>query len=499
MRNKYIGKVSFCQPVLIFFVLFLPLVFTAQIRAVELTLDDALDIALNRTPRGGIIKGNMEVAEQQYNAKKINFYLPAISINGSLPAYAEDESYRFFGGATEKSLYKTRDLGFQSFIKLEQSLLTGGDLEITANLTKNDERYPLTSVQGGVIDEKNQQGYFNFNYKQPLLKPSQSKYDLNNLKDDREIARYTKIEAEGTLKTEVAEAFMGILKSRLNLEITTNKTEKARLQVEKDSAKFSDGVLSEEDFLESRSVLLDAELEKFEAEMSASEKNRELAQLLDIDPSKTIDPLEPVISEHYEENQCQALINNWENSVSIKSAEHQYYKSKREADYSAGSHGLTGDLTANYSFGRGTIKREVDSEQLPDDDINTNSWGVSLNFTFPIWDGGSSGASIKAARFQADQARLEYESKEKSAKAEIINLVNSLNVSYRRLGIIEKQIELADNRLNIADSRFKDGQISSLEFLENKIFYLETKDKYLEELKNYFTNRLKLESKFVNL
>ena len=89
--------------------------------------------------------------------------------------------------------------------------------------------------------------------------------------------------------------------------------------------------------------------------------------------------------------------------MGIKKAEHQYYKSKREADYSAGSHGLTGDLTANYSFGRGIIEREVDEIQLPDDDINTNSWGVSLNFTYPIWDGGSSGAAVKAARFQSDQ------------------------------------------------------------------------------------------------
>ncbi|MBN1211657.1 MAG: TolC family protein [candidate division Zixibacteria bacterium] len=499
MKKKYIGKVSFYQPALIFFVLFFMLVGTAQIRAVELTLDDALDIALNRTPRGGIIKGNLEVAEQQYNAKRINFYLPKISINGSIPSYSEDESYRFFGGSNQKSLFKTRNVDFNSFIKLEQSFLIGGDLEITANLVRKDEQYPNTDTVGGIYDEYNRQGYFNFTYKQPLLKPSQSKYDLKNLKDDQEIALYTKIEDEGTLRSEVTEAFMGILQSRLNLEITTNKTEKARLQVQIDSAKFADGVLSEEGFLESRSALLDAELEKFEAETSASEKNRELTQLLDIDPSKTVDPVEPVISEHYNEDQCQALINNWENSVGIKKAEHQYYKSKREADYSAGSHGLTGDLTANYSFGNEKITKELDGIKEGIESIKPSSWGVALNFTIPLWDGGSSGAAVRAARFQADQARLEYESKEKSAKAEIINLVNSINVSFRRLKIIEKQIELADNKLSIADSRFKDGQISSLEFLENRIFYLETKDKYLEELKNYLTNRLKLESKFINL
>jgi len=498
MKNSYVKNLYVGQSGLGFFILILIFVAVSSVNAVEMTLDDALNVALNKTPRGGIIKGNLEVAQQQYNAKKINFYLPSISINGSLPSYSEDESYRFFGGATEKSLYKTRDLGFNSFIRLEQSLLTGGDLEVTANLTKNDERYPLTSEAGVFIDENNEQGYFNFSYKQPLLKPSDSKYELKNLKDDREIAFYTKMQDEGELRNEVTTAYMGILRTRLQLEISSEKVEQARLQVEIDSAKFIDGVISEEDFLENKAALLDAELESFEAETSTNEKNRELAQLLDIDPSKTIDPVEPTIFENINERRGQRMIENWENCVAIKIAEHQYYKSKREADYSAGSHGLTGDLTANYSFGRGTIKRDIDGTDVGDDDINTNSWGVSLNFTYPIWDGGSSGASVKAARFQSDQARLEFESKEKSAKAEIINLVNGLDVSYRRLEIIKKQIDLADIKLKIAESRFQDGQISQVEFLGNKIFYLETKDRYLEELEKYLTNRFDLESKFIS-
>jgi hypothetical protein len=42
----------------------------------KLTLEDAVDIALNRTSRGEMIRGNLEVAELNYFARKINFYLP---------------------------------------------------------------------------------------------------------------------------------------------------------------------------------------------------------------------------------------------------------------------------------------------------------------------------------------------------------------------------------------------------------------------------------------
>ncbi|MDH3938793.1 MAG: hypothetical protein OEV68_15830, partial [candidate division Zixibacteria bacterium] len=59
------------------------LMFVPSASAEVLTLDEAIDIAVNRTGRGGIIEGNFEVAEQQYFAEKIGFYLPEISINAT--------------------------------------------------------------------------------------------------------------------------------------------------------------------------------------------------------------------------------------------------------------------------------------------------------------------------------------------------------------------------------------------------------------------------------
>ena len=467
----------------------------ARLQAREITLNQALDMALNHSSRGDIIKGRLEVAEQNYQAKKINFYLPEISLNGSLPSYNEDESYRFFGGASEKSLFKTRTLGLDSYIGLKQSLVTGGDLQIRANLTASDERYPNTST-GAFVYEDNRQGYFDFSYAQPLLKPSQSKYDLNNRRDDRELAKMTKIEDEAALKKEVTEAYVGLLRARLALDVAENNAKKAVLQYDIDSSKFADGIIAEEDFLESASGKLDAQLEQFEAETAVDEKRRELALLLDISVTEPIETVEPEVKNHPDSSQRTEYESEWEESVAISKAQYQLDKSERAADYAAGSHGLTGDLALEYSFGRGRINRDIEDLNFKEN-INTNSWGISLNLTYPIWDGGASSASVKAARFEADQARLEYQKAKQTAQADIANLVNRLNVSYRRLDIVRKQIELAENRLRIADSRLKDGQISELTWIENKVFYLETRDKYLEELTNYLTSRIELEGKFI--
>ena len=469
--------------------------------AAELTLEQALNRAVNRTARGSIIDGRLEVAEQNYQARRTNFYFPEFSINGALPAYNADQSYRFFGGFDNKQLIQTTDLGFRSFIEAKQSLITGGDLRITANLTANEQEYPtqrfrvVDSTQVLVdITERERQGFFAFSLNQPLLQPSEAKHDLHNKQDDLRLAELKQIEDEAALRTEVIEAYMGVVRLDLVERLSQDKLRSALLQAEIDSSKFADGIISEEEYLSSKSAYLDAELELFEAETSAKEQRRQLAMLLDYDPEEPLTTQPPEVTDAFTEAEGQAYINQWESSLKISRAKYQYSKSARQADYTASSHGLNGDLSVNYSFGRGTIE----TDDQPDNDINTNNWGIALNFSYPIWDGGASSSAVQAAKLEAEQSRLEYVAAEKSAKADIINLVNRLNVSYRRLQIVRQQIDLAENRLNIAQSRLDDGQISELTFLESRISYFETRDKYLEELKTYLLNKTELEGTFIN-
>lgn len=478
-----------------FIVTLLLLIIPGLLFSKTVTLDEAIDIALHKTARGSMVKGNLEVAEQNYFANKINFYLPEISINGSVPAYTVDESYRFFGGATDKQLYKTRDLSYRSFIQMNQSLLTGGDVVITANLLTAENRYPNTRPDvpvGTFIDENTRRGYFTFGYTQPLLKPSDSKYDLKNSRDDLEIARLIQIEEVTKLKKEVIEAYLGLVRASIKNELNTSRYNSTRLQAEIDSLKYLDGVISEEDWLISKSEALDAELSMFEAGTEADEKLKELYILLDWNDNETLETAEPADIAHFNDNIKSQVMSAWGNSVPILKAEYQYAKSQREADYKSSGHGLTGDFQASYSTGQGKVERDG-----IEDDIDTQGWEVSLNFSFPIWDGGAASAAVKSARLQAEQSRLEYEQSKQTARADIVNLVNQIDISYRRLDIMRKQIELAQNRLDIARSRFDDGQISEITLLESEADYLESRDKYLEELSHYLLDRTELTGKYV--
>lgn len=458
----------------------------------ELTLDDAIALAVNHSSRAEIIKGNLEVAERNYFAKRVNFYVPEITINGNLPAVSANESFRFFGGLSRKQLVKTTDFDFTGNLQLKQSLISGGELRIRGNLLNNDAKYPLSSNLDVTVKQNTFQGDIDLEFQQPFLKPSDAKNDLSDKKDDLEIARMTQLEEVAGLKKEVTEAYFGVLQLLLKSELTRDKLESARLKVEVDSVKLEDGVISEEAWLESASARLDAELEQFDIDNQHQEKNRELAILLDFDASEEITLSAPMISQHLGDKKKKMLIERWEESVDVQKSQYEYRKEQRAADYAASAHGLNGDLTAKYSLGRG----KVITEGQEDDNIKINSWELSLNFTYPIWDGGASGAAVQAARLSEDKARIEYERARRSAQAQIVNLINRLDVSFRKLGLLNQQIELAKSKLDIAKFRLDDGQVSMITYLESKIDHLEAKDKYLEELKNYLLDKIALEGKY---
>ena len=458
----------------------------------ELTLDEAIALAVTRTSRAEIIRGNLEVAEKNYFAERVNFYLPEISINGNVPAFSVNESFRFYGGLSRKQLVKTTDFDFTGNIQLRQSLISGGELTIRGNLLSSDARYPLWSDLDVTVEQTTREGYFNFEFEHPLLKPSDAMNDLNNKKDDLEIARLAELEEVAALKKEVTEAYFGVLQLSLKEELARDKLGSARLKADVDSVKLQDGIISEEDWLESASARLDAELEQFDIDNQRQEKNRELAILLDFEASEAILSAPPEITQHLDESEKKMLTKQWEESVDVRKAHHEYRKEQRAADYAASSHGLNGNLAAKYSLGRGKVK----TEGMDDDNIKANSWEVSLNFTYPIWDGGASGAAVKAARLEEEKAKIEYERSKRSARAQIVNLINRLDVSYRKLDVLNKQIELAKSKLDIAKFRLDDGQISRIIYLESKIDHLEAKDKYLEELKNYLLDKIALEGKY---
>ena len=133
------------------------LFFPVLVKSEKISLEQALARAVRKTARGAIIDGNLEVSQQKYFAEKINYYLPEISINGSVPSYKVTNEYSRLPASEEKANREVKRLSFNSDITLTQNLITGGNLSFTTVLTNSDNRESLLS---GVEDDKWKFGTF---------------------------------------------------------------------------------------------------------------------------------------------------------------------------------------------------------------------------------------------------------------------------------------------------------------------------------------------------
>jgi outer membrane protein TolC len=460
-----------------------------------LTLEGAVERALGRTSRARLIRGDEEIAKETYHAKRLNFYLPTISINGATPSYETDQSYRFFGGSSRKQLYKTTDFGVTSFIKLEQDLVTGGALTMTANLASTQNKYPDTSpsaIAGTFLDERSRRGFFDFILEQPILRPSAARHDLHTAGSDKELAALTRADEEARLETEVKGAYLDVLLAEVDERWRATLHEQAEQQAEIDSTKWQDGVISKDAWLASALERLDAELAHRASEGTLAEKRRQLALLVDADPSTIFELQEPGTGAPIDPAQFEAWTAGWERASNVRRAEIDAEKARRNASYAAAGRGLTGDLRASYSSGQG----EVRLEGQPDESIDTEGWAVALNVSYPLWDGGASGAASRAEAISAARADLELSRARQEARSTILRLVNEVSVGYRRLEIHRTQIELAGEGVAIAESRRAEGRLSDIGYLEAEAKLLETRSTYLTELKTYLANRGTLEGQF---
>jgi len=461
----------------------------------ELTLDAALEAALGRTSRARILRGDEDIAKETYYARRLNFYLPTISINGATPSYETDQSYRFFGGSSRKQLYKTTDFGVTSFIRLQQNLITGGSLTATANLASTKNKYPDTSPQadpGSFLDERSRRGYFDFILEQPILKPSSAKHELRSAESSMRVASITRFDEETALRKEVIEAYLGVLLAEVDESWRATQREKADRQAVIDSTKWQDGVIAKDDWLISQLGRLDAELLHRSSIGQLAERRRALSLLVDADPTQRIAVVEPAVGLPIPAEQLAAWAEEWEQTSIVRRAEIEAERARREAVYTAAGRGLTGNVRARYSSGQG----EVRLEGQPDEPIDTEGWAVSLDVSYPLWDGGASSAVARAAEFSEARADLELVRAKQDARSTILHLVNDVAVGYRRLEIQRNQIELAEEGVAIAESRRADGRISDVGFLAAQATLLETRTTYLTELRTYLSKKVELEGAF---
>ncbi|MCP4568266.1 MAG: TolC family protein [FCB group bacterium] len=483
------------------------LLFLSTAAAAEtITLKQTLDKLITNTTRGRLIAGQREVSQAKFRAERVGYFLPEISLNASGPTYQESEDYDTYPGFFDPIFFKRTNVFGGGNLRLKQKIITGGDLTFETQLNLRNDEYPNALYVDEVINDtltirklvgfstatdKRRLGNFYLQFSQPLFQTSSSRSAYREARDNLSKADIEWQVNRADLRKEGITAFFDLLTAEVDQEEAENNSQLANYNAKWDSVKFDDGVINEEAWIECKSERLEKKLGFFDAQATFEEKQNEFSHLLDLaggsSPELEIPPT-PMLPDI---NREKWLLENASKSSEAALAHVNMDIAERELSKTQTNAGINGTLNASYAVGRGTVTRTADEEV--EDKINTKDWRVSVDFNYPIWDGGASGANVHSMELAYETARLEYVSAERSARSKMTILLRRLEINHSKLSLLEQELDLAETKLEDAKDRHLQGLISDGTLLENKVYYLEAQKNRLTTLKDYYLDLAELE------
>lgn len=445
----------------------------------RLTLDDAILMARTRSLDAAVALDELRAAYWQYRSYRANL-LPEVKISGTAPYLSRSySSYQNSDGTY--TFVRNNYLESNGRISVLQNLwFTGGSISLNSSLNylntlsgSGNKRYMITPVS--------------LTLNQPI-------FGVNHLKWNRRIEPVRYAEAKANFLTETEEItmscinyFFGLLIANENVNIAKQNLANAQKLYEVAITKRKMGKISENDLLQLRLNVLNAEsdLASYESNLKTADFN--LHTFLNIDDNKEIVPQLPekITSNklQYEDVLEKALANN----ALIKNIERR----RLQADYNvANAKSALRDisLTAQigYSGTNGSIPTAYDN--LLDNQI------VNVGISIPILDWGKRRGQVKVAESNREVTNNRIKQEMRNFHSNLFILVEQFNKQQRQLEIAREADEIAGRRYYTNMETFMIGKISTLDLNDAQISKDQTRRNHLYELQNYWYYYYKIRS-----
>lgn len=481
----------------------IPLIILFEIAAAAepMTLDKTLDRLVNESTRGRILAGQLEVAQAKFKAERIGYYLPEISFNTTAPSYMLSQNYDTYYGFPDPFLFKRTNISGNANIRLRQKVITGGEITLESQYDMRNDQYPSPVYIGqdfrdiagfDVATDKRRLGNLYLQFSQPIFQSSPTRSSYLQTRDNLDKAQVQWLMDKTNLEREGITAYFDYLSADIDRQSAVCQSDLAAFNAQWDSVKFAGGLITEESWVASRSKRLEKQLGIYDAEAAFQEKANDYKHLLDI-PAETEATLEiPPVAVPPTPEESQRFLDNADKSAETQMAAANLQAAERTLDNTRSSYGVNATLNASYAVGRGTVTQSKPEKEI-EDKIDTRDWRVSVDLSYPIWDGGASGASVHSQELAYESARLEYAAAERSARNKMTILLKRIEINHSKLVLIEQELALAEKKLRDAEGRHTQGLLSDGGLLENRSAWLDTRKKQLTTLKSYYLDLTELE------
>jgi outer membrane protein len=417
----------------IIFLLFIGIVSTENLYAMEYSLEDLYRIALERAERIKISEEDYYIAERG-KEKAISVLLPKLSAFWEYTKYSEDKT-SVFG---ERLIILQPDYSTSWGLRLDQSMFLSGREIIALRISKE-------------IIEKN-------------------KYDLYAVRE--------------TYLFSVASAYYDVLRAKKALEIAMVNVERLKKHRDAAATRLKVGEVTKTDLLRAEAELSGAQSEQVRAENNYILTKAVLARIVGIsgdyeikDHDLKVKPVKDYILSSLKEKAFSERAELKSESLKKKIAED-------EVKYAKGAYWPTLSIEGVY------LERDEDPRSPF---FLEESVYAGLTLKFPFFEGGLRRAEVKEAKARLRQSELIYEDFKKTVGIEVENAYLEFQTQKGVLKSLEDQVTFASDNYNSVSKQYEFGLANSIDVIDANTLLLTSERQLADARYNYQLSVLRVE------
>ncbi len=144
-------------------------------------------------------------------------------------------------------------------------------------------------------------------------------------------------------------------------------------------------------------------------------------------------------------------------------------------------------VAANYNVAR------PNTRIFPLEDKYKDTWDLSVNLQFDLWNWGQTSSQTDQAEAQLSQVRDNYEIVRNAITLEVTQ--NYLNIlqAKEKIDVAQKSVGQAEENYRISSEKFKQGLLLSSEMLDAEVALLQARTNYIQSVVDYELAKARLE------
>lgn len=436
-----------------------------------LTLDAAVALARRNSVDAAVALNELKTAYWEYRTFRSNL-LPEVNFSSTLPSY--NKNYSSYQQADGSYTFVRNDyLGMSGSLSVDQNIwLTGGKLSLSTSLDfmkqlSGDRSRQFMSIPVALT------------FTQPV-------FGVNTVKWDRRIEplRYREAKAAFLSATEevtmtAINYFFNLLLARENVSIAEQNLDNAKMLYKVAQVKREMGSISENDVLQLRLNVLDAESELTDNESSMKSAMFKLRSFLDMDDGENIIPVTPDsipdVELVFDDVLGKALENN-RFSLNVR-------RRRLEADYEvAKARGNMREISLYAQVGLSGTHRDFSQSynHLKDNQI------VEVGIKIPILDWGRRRGQVRVAQSNREVTENRLRQETMNFRQDLFILTGQFNSQRRQLAIAREADGIAERRYRSNVETFMVGKISTLDLNDARDCKDEARRNIINELFYYW-------------